>query len=266
MTTTGTSAASTVPLNVLAVRRSSWLVPLLPRPVGLIPLVRRRVRDPLVWFLLGTTLAGLGATLAFRQPGSSEILFLSAVYPVGLVGSAWGLVLVPATRARRIASGVGVAIGIVVPLAIAAFFGANARITGWIAVHGHAPSAAEVSDVGQILWWAAPLALLVVALAVLAGLAWIVVRRNTTRVLAVGIVSAVLGTGLLGTVLYLTAAGTTIPQVEQRAQGSHACSRSSGPQHAATGRPSVTPLRDTATKGVSILVPGTANMSRTCAP
>lgn len=197
-----------LPRLVLAAVFLLWLLPLLPRLVGLVPLLRRRFRDPAVWFLVGTTLAGFGATLAYQHPANSEILFLSAAYPLGLVGSAWGLALVPVTRERRVAIGVGVTAGLVSTLAIAAVFGTEPGITAWTAAHGHAPTRADVGEVRQILWWAAPLTLLIVVLAVLAGLAWIVLRDSRRRVLAVGLVSAVLGTGLLSTGLYLTAAGT----------------------------------------------------------
>jgi hypothetical protein len=181
-----------------------WLLPLLPRLVGFIPLLRQHSRDPLAWFLIGTTVAGFGATLAYRQPGSSEILFLSAAYPIGLIGSAWGLVLLPV---QRVAACVGAATGIALTLGTAAIFGTTPGITTWTATHGHAPTRADIGEVRQILLWAAPLALLTAALAVLAVLAWILLRRRRSAVLTVGIAAAVLGTGLLSTGLYLTTAG-----------------------------------------------------------
>ncbi len=195
-----------VPKLVLAAVFLLWLLPLLPRLVGLIPLMRHRASDPILWFILGTTLAGFGATLAYRQPGSSEILFVSAAYPIALAGSAWGLVLVPATRVRRVATGIGVAAGFVFTVAIAAVSGTAAGRTSWVVPNGHAPGVDQVGRVRQILGWAAPVVLLIAALAVFGVLAWVIGRRSGHRIAAAALASAVLGTGLLSTGLYLTKA------------------------------------------------------------
>lgn len=165
-----------VPLLVVAVVFVLWLLPLLPRLAGLFVLPRRRARDPLTWLFLGTVLAGFGATLAYRQPGSSEICFLFAAYPVGVVGSAWGLSLLPRL------SWPGAAVGLLLTVAAAVVAGRVPRLS------------TGAGELRQLASWAAPLGLVVAGLLVLA-----LVRRSGTVWVA-----AVLATGLLSTGLYLT--------------------------------------------------------------
>ncbi|TNC28213.1 hypothetical protein [Amycolatopsis alkalitolerans] len=160
-----------VPLAPLFAAAVLYLVPLLPRLAGFIPLLRRQPLDPAMWVFLGTTVAGFGAMLAFRQPGNSNIYFLVAAYPVGLIGSAWGI---SRLRWTKVTVASGLAIGSVLTLTIACAAGARPpkSITGWLL----------------------PLTVLAAALLLLA-LVW---RRATV------VMCAVLATGLLSTGLYLT--------------------------------------------------------------
>jgi hypothetical protein len=167
-----------VPVAPLFAAAVLYLGPLLPRFVGFVPLLRRRPLDPAMWVFLGTTIAGFGAMLVFRQPGNSNIYFLVAAYPVGLIGSAWGIARLRWTRA---AAWSGAGIGLALTLVIA-----------WIA--GTQPPK-------SIAGWLLPLAVLAAALLLLA-LVW---RRSTAVVLTF----ALLGTGLLSTGLYLTQTSTT---------------------------------------------------------
>ncbi|KAA9149266.1 hypothetical protein FPZ12_043565 [Amycolatopsis acidicola] len=155
-----------------------FLVPLAPRLAGFLPLLRRRPLDPAMWLFLGTLIAGLGAMLVFRQPGNSNYYFLVAAYPVGLIGSAWGISELRWGRAAW----VGLAFGVACTLVIAWFVGANppSTISGRLA----------------------PLAVLALAVIVLGALGF---SRKRGTVL---VVFALLGTGLLSTGLYLTQAST----------------------------------------------------------
>jgi hypothetical protein len=175
-------AAPGVPRLVVAAVFGLWLLPLLPRLAGLVVLLRRRAGDPLVWLFLGTILAGFGATLAYRQPGSSEICFLFAAYPIGVVGSAWGLSLLPRLPLP------GAAVGLLLTVAAAVVAGRVLRMP------------AGAGELHQIAVWAWPLGLVVVGLLVL-----VVVGR-----FRVFLVTAVLGTGLLSTGLYLTGTATAL--------------------------------------------------------
>ncbi|HVV11701.1 hypothetical protein [Amycolatopsis sp.] len=166
-----------VPFAPLLAAAVLYLVPLLPRFVGFLPLLRRRPLDPAMWIFLGTVLAGLGAMLVFRHPGNSNIYFLVAAYPVGLVGSAWGI---SELRWGRTAWA-GLGLGAVCTLVIAWFAG------------GHPPS----SITGKL----GPLTALAAAVLVI-GIFGFVLRRRAL------VAFAVLGTGLLSTGLYLTQAST----------------------------------------------------------
>jgi hypothetical protein len=165
-----------VPVVPLLAAAVLYLGPLLPRFVGFLPLLRRRPLDPAVWLLLGTAVAGLGAMLVFRQPGNSNIYFLVAAYPVGLIGSAWGI---SELRPQRAVAWIGATAGVVLTLVIAWFAGAKPP--------------ASIS--GQL----APLAALAAALAI-AGVIGFLVRR---RAVAVLMTFGILGTGVLSTGLYL---------------------------------------------------------------
>ncbi|WP_236796638.1 hypothetical protein [Amycolatopsis sp. GM8] len=164
-----------VPLAPFLATTTLYLLPLLPRLAGFVPLLRRQPLDPAMWLFLGTTIAGFGAMLTFRQSGNSNIYFLVAAYPVGVIGSAWGIARLRWTRAT-VACGLG--IGLAMTLVITWFAGA------------HPPK--------SISGWLLPLIALVAALAILALLS----RRSAV------VMFAVLGTGLLSTGLYLTQTST----------------------------------------------------------
>ena len=69
-----------------------WLLPLVPRLLGLLWFVRRPV-DPMGLLCGATLAAGVIGTFLTTHPGRSEVFFLVCAYPVGVVGSAAGLVL-----------------------------------------------------------------------------------------------------------------------------------------------------------------------------
>ena len=78
-----------------------WLLPLTPRLLGLLWWVRRPV-DPVGVLCGATVVGGLAGSFLTTHPGRSDVFFLVSAYPVGVVGSAAGLVLA-GRRARRAA-------------------------------------------------------------------------------------------------------------------------------------------------------------------
>ena len=99
-----TSANSLVgvhaPLMALATTSALFVLPLLPRLLGLFFQVRYRPWDSAGWVCLGTAAAGLGLSFLLRHPAGSEVYFMLSAYPIGVVGAAGGLVLA-ARRVRR---------------------------------------------------------------------------------------------------------------------------------------------------------------------
>lgn len=192
-----------------------WLVPLLPRLAGLPLLLRHRAREPVSWLPLGTVLAGFGGTLAFRQPGSSEICFLLAAYPIGIAGSAAGLTELTPGRATRVGAVLGAGAGLLATIGIAAFAGHRPPLAGWTQRTGAAPTAGQVGVARQILWWVTPLLVLLGGLAVLAVAAWGAARMLRRRrpalrpAVTAAILAALFGTGLLSTGLYATGTAGT---------------------------------------------------------
>lgn len=75
-----------------------FLLPLLPRLLGLLFQVRYRVGDPAGWMCLGTAVAGVGISLVTRHPAGSEQYFMLSAYPIGVLGAASGL----AVAGRRV--------------------------------------------------------------------------------------------------------------------------------------------------------------------
>ncbi|MCU1685450.1 MAG: hypothetical protein JWQ81_6189 [Amycolatopsis sp.] len=191
-----------VPVTAVLVTAVLLYVPLLPRLIGFVFLARWERRDPATWFFAGIVLAGAGATLVFRHPGESEGFFLLSAYPLGVVGSAWGLARA-ADHVRKLpwvrTALAGAAAGAVASTVIA--FGLP---TDWTPSFRH--------DLE-------PLGLLIVGLAVAFAAAW-VVRRASRRFVAVAAVGAVLGTGLLSTAFYATASVTTYSQIATTSPGS----------------------------------------------
>jgi hypothetical protein len=75
-----------------------WLVVQSPRVLGLLGLgSRRRVADPVAWFLGGTVAAGLGAAWTFFHPSASQGYFFLCAAPFGVILTVWFV----ADRARR---------------------------------------------------------------------------------------------------------------------------------------------------------------------
>lgn len=81
-------------LIALATVTLLFVLPLLPRLVGLLFQVRYRPADPTGWVCLGTALAGLGLPFLLAHPAGSETYFLYSAYPIGVIGAASGLVVV----------------------------------------------------------------------------------------------------------------------------------------------------------------------------
>ena len=81
----------TTPL-VLMTAVSLWLLPLLPRLLGLLWWARRPL-DPAGLLCGATVVAGVAGTFLTGHPGGSDVFFLVCAYPVGLAGSAAGFVL-----------------------------------------------------------------------------------------------------------------------------------------------------------------------------
>jgi hypothetical protein len=148
-----------VAATVLAV----WLLPLVPRLLGLLWWVRRPV-DPLGLLCLGTVAAGLAGTFLTTHPGNSQVFFLVGSYPVGVAGSAAGLVLAAlhlAGRwgARRVVTACAVAAlgGVVATVVLAAWAGQRSPVTVWRATRPDAvPPGEWLGAREQLLAWAAP--------------------------------------------------------------------------------------------------------------
>ena len=85
---------------VVLVAVSLWLLPMVPRLLGLLWFVRRPL-DPVGPLCAGTVVAGLTASFLTTHPGRSDIFFLVSAYPIGVVGSAGGLVLAGAALVER---------------------------------------------------------------------------------------------------------------------------------------------------------------------
>ncbi|WP_156144151.1 hypothetical protein [Sinomonas humi] len=203
-----------LPMLALVAAFGLWLLPLLPRLVGIGYLTAAR-RDAASWFVLGTVVAGFGGALAFRQPGLSEEFFLVAAYPVGIVGSASGIATYLARRQDtpwRLASLVGLLFGLAATIAIATFAGRTPPMAAWLTSHGGAgPTPTVVDPVQQVMWWAGPLVVLAAVLGGCGALAILLTMRRTRlrRAVPVGLLAALLGTGMLSTGLYLTNTATT---------------------------------------------------------
>ncbi len=204
-----------------------YLLPIVPRLVGLGLLAKARGAEPALWIPLGTLLAGLAGTLLLRHPSDAEVFFLVSAYPVALVGSAAGLVLGLEPGWRRLmtwsrpgAAGLlaaGVAVGFIAAAVVAYRQPLPSPRPGWVrtlkgARGGALP--ASISGSTQLWTWLRPHVQLWAAIATAALLLGAVtavlrrVRRSTGRrmpwsVVSVALVAAVLGTGCFGTWLHV---------------------------------------------------------------
>jgi hypothetical protein len=222
--------AVTAPTTAMIAAGIVYLLPILPRVIGLALLGRTRATEPALWIPLGTLLGGLGATLMLRHPSDAEVFFLVSAYPLALVGSAAGLVLglEPAWRRlvawSRPAAVAVLAGGAVVGFGVAALVAYSHPLASprpaWVAEATAAPRGPRrslrppISGREQLWTWLQPHAELwggvTVAVLLLAVLT-VVVRRighSSTRrppwaMVSVGLVAAVLGTGVFGTWLHV---------------------------------------------------------------
>lgn len=190
-----------------------WLLPLVPRLLGLLWWVRRPV-DP-VGLLCGATLvAGVAGTFLTGHPGRSEIFFLVSAYPVGVVGSAAGFVLA-ADRLRLRWGGRAVAracvlaagVGAVSTAVIASWAGSRSPLAEWRQSRPDARvPGAWLTPGEQLLAWGAP-TLALLAAAVVATIVGVLlcgrpdaagIRRRASGVLVV-LVAGLAGGGLVAT-------------------------------------------------------------------
>ena len=191
-----------------------WLLPLVPRLLGLLWFVRRPV-DPLGLLCGATLVAGVVGTFLTSHPGRSEIFFLVCAYPVGVVGSAAGFVLA-ADRLRMRWGGRAVAraclvaatAGAVITALVVSWAGRRSPGVLWREV---LPDAAVPGDWlrarDQLLAWGAPTLVIGVA-TVVATLVGVLfggrpnaggIRRRAAGVLVV-LVAGLAGAGLVATV------------------------------------------------------------------
>ncbi len=203
-------AVAAVAVAVLAPSLLAW--------VGLGWLLRRRTGEPITWIVVGTCAAGLGAALAFGHPGLAQIYALIGVFPLGVVGSAIGLTwwLGPAAVSRpgRWTVAAGGLAGVAVSLAVAALVGNARPQQRWAQDFGGPPGAQQVSVAAQAWGLLGPYAVLALLLGTLGIVVWCLARllqhRPWERLVPLAVVSALLGTGVLGTALHIT--GTPLDQ------------------------------------------------------
>jgi hypothetical protein len=153
-----------VPIVPLLAAAVFYLAPLVPRFIGFVPLLRRATARP------GDVAAAGYRDRRFRRDaglppaGNSNIYFLVAAYPVGLIGSAWG---VSELRPRHAAAWAGGALGVALTLVVAWFAGATP----------------PVSISGRL----APLTALAAALAAAGLIAFLIMRRAIAVVMTFAI-------------------------------------------------------------------------------
>lgn len=212
------------PAMLLVAVAGIFFIPLLLKLAGLVVLLRRQTRDPAVWFIIGALIAGCIGVMVLRHPGFGEVYFLVMAYPIAVVGSAWGISLLLASRPDgspwRAAAAIGAGVGVLATIVIAWVAGPTPPMVAWISAHGHRPpTAAEVGTVRQVLWWTGPLLVLAAVVVGVTILAYLAARISAGRrragwlaAVPVLLVTAVLGTGLFGTLLFVTG-GSTAPSL-----------------------------------------------------
>ena len=195
-----------------------FILPLLPRLLGLLFQIRYGPADPAGWVCLGTALAGLGLPFLLAHPAGSESYFLYSAYPIGVIGAASGLVLVAEKvgaglsnlRTRRALAGWlgGLALlGAVCAAVVASVqphFNPLARAA---TAHASDPRAPRPSQRRLGVEWLTPTAELYCLLGMVALGTYLVVRRRTPKggdgipplrrpLLGLSLASVMLGTGL----------------------------------------------------------------------
>ena len=156
-TAPGVLAALEAPEVALLAAAVVYLLPLVPRLVGLPLALWHRARDPAGWVALGTLATGAAATFTFLHAASSEVSFLVSAYPLALVGSAAGLVvgLEGAWRAavgRRRRADPVLALAAVAGLGwahiVATSYALASALARWRQELGRAPDAGDVGVAG----------------------------------------------------------------------------------------------------------------------
>ena len=191
-----------------------WLLPLVPRLLGLFWFLRRPV-DPMGLLCGATLAAGVIGTFLTTHPGRSEVFFLVCAYPVGVVGSAAGLVLA-ADRLRVRWGGravvraclIAAAVGAVTTALVASWAGDVSPLVRWREARPDAAAAGDwLSARDQLLAWGAPTLVLVVATALVTAVGVLFwgrptaagIRRRSAGVLVV-LMAGLAGGGLVATV------------------------------------------------------------------
>jgi hypothetical protein len=191
-----------------------WLLPLVPRLLGLLWFVRRPV-DPMGLLCGATLAAGVIGTFLTTHPGRSEVFFLVCAYPVGVVGSAAGLVLAAdrlrlrwGGRAVVRACAIAATVGAATTAVVASWAGDVSPLVRWRAARPDADVPGDwLSARSQLLAWGAPTLVLVVAtaLATVVGVLFCGrptaagIRRRSAGVLVV-LMAGLAGGGLVSTV------------------------------------------------------------------
>lgn len=219
--------ATRVPGVAVAGLTAWWLFSSLVRWLGVMWLAIHRPRLPATWFLLGCCVAGVTATLLLRHPGSSEIYFLRTAFPVGTIGSAWGLVelvaarrlAVPGRRPWRLAVLSGAVAAVAAFVLAEAVAGDASPLTRWQARYGGPPTGSQLDPAAQVMAWVgAVVAIVILAVVVPVAVAFVRSRlgdRRPTRSWAVPLlVSAVLGAGVPSTTGWVV--GTSEPAIVER--------------------------------------------------
>ena len=149
---------------------------------GMIGFARRRTwRDPAAALLIGAVLAGLLATFGYWQWSNGQVYFARAVFPLAIVGSAWGLtVLFDGVRARH-----------AIPVAAAGFVSGLLAALVVVRLNPTRPDATAASRV--VAWQSSWPWLLVIGIAVAIGVVgYLLLRGPLSRWAAVGLAVAVL--------------------------------------------------------------------------
>lgn len=175
------------PRLVLATISVLFVLPLLPRLLGLVFQVRYRPGDSAGWVCLGTAVAGLGLPFMLRHPAGSEIYFMLSAYPIGVVGAASGLVVAgqrvrgampSATAARRFGFWLG-AVLVVGALSAAAVADAQPRFDPGVRAARARAQAAATASLRRLAWmWLTPTITWLIVAALLMLLSVPVIRRS----------------------------------------------------------------------------------------
>lgn len=182
-TSTNFIAGAHSPLLALGTVSVLFVLPLLPRLLGLVFQLRYRPGDSAGWVCAGAAVAGLGLPFLVRHPAGSEVYFMLSAYPIGVVGASGGLVLA-AQRVRRAMPSVMAVrrfgswfAALLVVGALSAAVVANAQPRS--DPGQRSTRAVPAMSLKRLAWmWLTPTCTLLVVLAVLLCIALPVIRRN----------------------------------------------------------------------------------------